>query len=57
MGDQPHGTMTTNVVPTMRCDGYPDVGTIVIRYSMSGGTRNGVNFHGTGRTAYLPDNK
>jgi hypothetical protein len=56
IGDQPYGTMSWNIIPTLHCDGYPDVGTITIRYQMNGGNRNGVTFYGTSRTAYLPDN-
>jgi hypothetical protein len=40
----------------MKCDGYPDVGTIVIHYSMHSGKRGDISFPGTGRTAYLPNN-
>jgi deltex-like protein len=38
------------------CAGFPDVGTIVIGYSMESGVRNGKQFKGTFREAYLPDN-
>lgn len=41
----------------MHCDGYPDVGTIIIDYSMHAGKRGNISFPGTHRTAYLPDNK
>ena len=40
----------------MKCDGYPDCGTIVIDYSMHSGKRGAISFPGTHRTAYLPDN-
>lgn len=56
IGDQPPGKMSWHVVDGMHCDGYPDVGTINISYQMSSGVRNGVNFQGTSRHAYLPDN-
>ena len=57
IGDQPSGAMTHHVMGAMHCDGYPDVGTIVIDYSMNSGKRGNVSFSGTHRTAYLPDNK
>lgn len=41
----------------VRCDGYPECGTIVINYSMASGKRGDIQFPGTHRTAYLPDNK
>lgn len=41
----------------MHCEGYEDTGTIVVHYSMQAGKRGTVSFPGTGRTAYLPDNK
>jgi len=56
IGDQPPGTMTSTVSEFMKCDGYPDVGTIVIHYSMHSGKRGDISFPGTGRTAYLPNN-
>jgi deltex-like protein len=57
IGDQPPGTMTWTVYKDMHCDGYPDVGTIYITYSMHAGKRGAIVFPGTGRNAYLPDNK
>lgn len=56
IGDQPEGTMTWSVNEWMKCDGYPDVGTIVIHYSMRGGKRGDIVYPSTGRTAYLPNN-
>lgn len=53
-GDQPPGSMSHNVDKNLTCDGYPK-GTIVIRYSMKSGTRDGVSFSGTHRTGYLPN--
>lgn len=41
----------------MHCESYPDVGTIVINYSMNSGKRGNISFPGTHRTAYLPNNK
>lgn len=55
IGDQSPGTMHHTLHPGMHCDGFPDVGTIVISYSMSSGKRGDVQFSGTHRTAYLPD--
>jgi deltex-like protein len=56
IGDQPPGVMTWNVDNFTKCDGYPDVGTIIIHYSMQSGKRGNITFPGTGRTAYLPNN-
>ena len=56
IGDQPRGTMTCSVNEFMKCDGCPDVGTIVIHYSIQSGKRDDITFPGTGRTAYLPNN-
>ena len=56
IGDQPPGSMTWTVDQHSHCDGYEDVGTITINYNMHSGKRGNVHFHGTHRTAYLPDN-
>ena len=40
----------------MHCDGYTEVGTIVIHYSMHSGKKGDIHFSGTHRTAYLPNN-
>ncbi len=56
IGDQPPGSMTWNISDGMSCDGYPDVGTITINYSMHSGKRGDIHFPGTHRTAYLPNN-
>lgn len=53
-GDQPEGKMTHNVDKNLRCSGY-NTPTIVINYNMYAGKRNGKNYPGTTRTAYLPD--
>lgn len=37
-----------------KCSGYP-AGTIIINYNLKSGTRKGVHYQGTSRTAYLPD--
>ncbi len=55
VGDQSPGTMHTTLHPHVHCDGFPDVGTHIINYSMSSGKRGEVHFSGTHRTAYLPD--
>lgn len=55
MGDQPKGQMTWTIQKDTHCDGYPKAGTIVIDYEMSGGKKNGVQFYGTSRTAFLPN--
>ena len=57
IGDQPSGNMTWHVHEFMHCDGFEDVGTIEINYSMHAGKRGNINFPGTHRTAYLPDNE
>ena len=56
LGDQPPGKMTSNIQNDIHCDGYEDVGTIVIHYSMNSGKKGDISFPGTGRTAYLPNN-
>ncbi len=56
IGDQPAGRMDVTVQEFLHCDGYPEVGTIVIHYSMHSGKRGDISFPGTGRTAYLPNN-
>jgi deltex-like protein len=57
IGDQPAGSMTWSIQQEFHCDGYEDVGTIVIHYSMNSGKRGNIHYPGTSRTAYLPDNK
>ena len=56
MGDQPDGDMKVSIDPYMSLPGYGK-GAITINYYLKGGIRNGVNFAGTSRVAYLPDNK
>lgn len=53
-GDQPPGKMTISFESDMHCDSFPDVGIIIIDYHFPNGVRNGVNYSGTRRTAYLP---
>jgi deltex-like protein len=53
-GDQPNGTMHHNIDKNLTCQGYPK-GTIIINYNFPSGTRSGKAFHGTSRTAYLPN--
>lgn len=52
-GDQPKGTMKVDIHNDYPCAGYEKCNTIVINYDFP----NGKNYTGTGRTAYLPDNK
>jgi deltex-like protein len=55
-GDMPPGTMTYTVDKNTKCSGYEKYGTIIINYSFpSGKLPNGKKYHGTHRTAYLPD--
>lgn len=56
IGDQPPGNMNYTIDNFTRCDGYPDCGTISISYHMHAGKRGDINFPGTHRHAYLPDN-
>lgn len=56
-GDQPPGQMTHSVNNLSHCEGYTDCGTITINYNMYAGKRGNINFPGTHRIAYLPDNK
>ena len=57
VGDQPNGTMTCTVNKLLYCQGYLDVGTIVINYNMFSGNKGDISFPGTHRVAYLPDNE
>lgn len=57
LGDQPPGKMTYVVNKLVHCDGYPECGTIMIDYNMFAGKRGDINFPGTHRVGYLPDNK
>lgn len=56
IGDQPPGEMHWNIDRHTQCDGYPGCGTINISYQMHAGKRGNINFPGTYRHAYLPDN-
>lgn len=55
-GDQPDGKMIIEVDNSLKCDGYGK-GTIIIKYNMYAGERDGKHFGGTQRWAYLPNNK
>ena len=61
-GNQPEGNMFESYQST-RLPGFGSCGTIVISYRFPGGTQGpnhphpGNRYHGTSRTAYLPDNK
>jgi len=56
-GDMPNGTMNVYTDTRTRCAGYENCGTITISYHIPSGKKNGIHYHGTSRTAYLPDNK
>ena len=53
IGEQPNGFMSAYISNSTHCDGYEDVGTIIIDYHFP----SGKNYSGTSRTAYLPNNK
>ncbi|WAR22414.1 DTX3L-like protein [Mya arenaria] len=61
-GNMPEGHMSDYVSKKVRLQGYESYNTIVISYSFSDGTQKdhhphpGMAYHGTNRTAYLPDN-
>ncbi|XP_038202199.1 E3 ubiquitin-protein ligase DTX3L [Arvicola amphibius] len=61
-GNQPKGTMTYTT-SRQSLPGYADCGSIVIQYIIESGIQTdehpnpGKPYHGTQRTAYLPDNK
>ena len=62
MGPCPKGDMFVKTVPQLHCEGHNDCGTIKIRYYVPSGIQGsehpnpGVQFSGTNREAYLPDN-
>ena len=41
----------------LHCKGYEQYGTLIINYQMYSGKKNGINYPGTNRTAYLPNTK
>ena len=55
MGIMPPGTMKARLDEKMHCDGYPNVGTIIIEYNFMGGMHNGQPFTGTHRKNYIPN--
>lgn len=57
IGDSPPGKMSWKYSPKgkLPIDGYSNVGSWMINYSFYDGIRNGVNYRGTRRNAYLPD--
>jgi len=59
IGDSPPGSMSWQFHPKgeLPLETYEDIGTWEINYSFRNGFRNGVEFRGTRRIAYLPDNK
>ena len=61
-GNQPlNGTMIKHTCPNQTLPGYEQYGTIEIYYNIPSGTQGkehpnpGQNFHGTSRTAYVPN--
>ena len=56
IGDMPCGSLQiVNFPQGQLCiDGFPDVPTIVIQYTMPSGTQSGAHYSGTGRTAFFP---
>ncbi|XP_062843083.1 E3 ubiquitin-protein ligase DTX3L-like [Trichomycterus rosablanca] len=62
IGNQPHGTMNVKHCKYNSLPGYSNCGVIEINYNIPGGTQTqehpnpGRPYHGTSRTAYLPDN-
>ncbi|TNV75861.1 hypothetical protein FGO68_gene5402 [Halteria grandinella] len=54
-GDMPPGEMKWRLLPTLRCEGYPDIGVWDVFYNFWDGTLKGVKYKGTKRRAYLPD--
>lgn len=57
-GDMPPGTMSykTYKPGEVQLSGHERIGTIEINYHFRSGKRGRVNYRGTSRTAYLPDN-
>ncbi|XP_041360692.1 uncharacterized protein LOC121376949 [Gigantopelta aegis] len=61
IGNQPQGNMTVKRERNHSLPGHPDCGTISITYHFKDGTQGsehpnpGSRYHGTTRTAYLPD--
>lgn len=59
-GDMPPGTMKWEKNMNYTCTGYEGVGSIMIRYEFPDGKRPdqpGVDYTGTARLCYLPNNK
>ncbi|TWW62219.1 E3 ubiquitin-protein ligase DTX3L [Takifugu flavidus] len=62
VGNQPDGTMTTNIIGTS-LPGFTKCGTIVINYNIPSGRQTekhqnpGMRYEGISRKAYLPNNK
>jgi deltex-like protein len=60
-GPQPSGALQVSTLPHQHCSGHPGAGTISLSYRFPSGTqgprmlRPGLAFHGTSRTAYLPN--
>ena len=57
-GDMPSGTMQWTTDPNCKLQGFEHLNySIIIRYNFPNGVKNGVNYTGTRRTAYLPGNE
>ena len=57
IGNMPPGKMRARINNKLQCDGYYDYDTIVIEYNFYSGNQNGINYSGTNRICYLPNNK
>ena len=57
-GNMPPGIMSAYLDDKIHCSGYPNVGTIVIKYSFKNGIlNNGKHYSETARTNYIPNTK
>ena len=59
-GQMPTGSMKWRLQKSdngYNCQGFEGIDIWEISYSFPNGKRNGVNYHGTGRVAYLPNNQ
>ncbi len=53
IGDMPKGSMSAYISEDLHCNGYKNIGTIIIDYYFP----SGLNYSGTSRECYLPNNK
>ena len=57
-GDMPAGTMQWTTDPNTKLSGFEDLNyTIIVSYKFPNGVKNGTNYTGTRRTAFLPGNE